>query len=58
MTNLASEPSTAKLMAARFVGREGARALCDVMTRQALTEGKVDVAEQLSAAVHSGLRAG
>lgn len=39
---------TAKKIAARFEGPEGARLLCDIIQRQPLTGGKPDIVEQLA----------
>jgi len=41
---------TGKALAARFFGPEGRRLLCEALLKQALVEGKRDVAEELAAA--------
>jgi CRP/FNR family transcriptional regulator, cyclic AMP receptor protein len=49
MTDSSDISSAAKEMAARFAGSEGPRFLRDLIRRQALTQGKSDVVDQLVA---------
>jgi len=49
MTDSSDVSSAAKEMAARFAGSEGLPLLRDLIRRQALTEGKLDVIDQIVA---------